>query len=257
MKNSRVFIAMSATAMAILVAGYSSPAAASPIGTTFTLITNNFSLNTDPAPYDPGTDPLGPGVDSVTPGIPFGATVAIPAAGVEISTSVSTSTAVPGLLVGGLDLIHISFKTLGGGFLNATPSAHSTWIVDGLNWGPGSLPGIGAGLIFLSWDDDGVGVPIDGSAFMLPVVPDPVTGFPALPLDISGDPVSTVFYDTASLTGATMLTSFLALGLTISEALGVNSMHVSFEVTHIPEPTSIAMLGTGLASVLMLRRRVR
>ena len=149
-------------------------------------------------------------------------------------------------------------ETEDSGYINGDSSAHSSWLVSGLNWGPGAPAGVGEFLIFLSFSADGSYVSLDGSGLGVPIVPNPGTlafGADSIPIDITGDPVSDVLYDTATLTGVTSLTSFLALGLSFGEALAVDAMHVSFEVTHVPEPATIALAGLGLCSTLLIRRR--
>jgi len=243
MRRFNVFFAVAAIATASLVAGTAMPAFASPVGTTFGWASSNFQ---------------GDGAD---PAVPFGVATSIAGSGVTVDSSVSVSPPVPPLfLTGGLDYVEFSITTDDGGYLNGVPAAHSSWFITGLNWGPGEPAGIFTGLIFLSFDIDGTYVPLDGTALGVPIVPNPgtlagVTGADAIPIDVAGDPVDFIPFDTLGLTGETLLTTLLALGVPFGDALSVNSMHVGFETVHVPEPASMMLLGTGLAAVVLARRR--
>lgn len=242
-------------------------AMADPLGTTYSLITNNFQANTDPSPYDPETDPLGAGADSFTPAIPFGVPTYIPEAGITIDSMVATSPTdypVPGVLVGGLEFIEIWIDTFSpgasggsgdGGFLNADGGADSAWIVDGLNWGPGEPPAIAAGAFFVQFDIDGVLVDLT-PALGVPILPHPLNGGDAIVLDVTGDPASTVpiIFSPDGL-GGTLPALLGAFGVSPLSISSVNSMHIGFEIIHIPEPTSLLLLGGGLATLLVGRRR--
>ena len=246
MSTFKAFLAIGAIAMATLVVGNATPTSASPIGTTYDFTTSNFQ-------GDGGRTDIGFGVPAYVPG-----------AGVIINSTVSTS--VPTdffgtpLTIGGLDYVEFSISTDDSEFLAGTPSAPSVWEISGLNWGPGEPAGVAAGLIFLSWDIDGVFVPLDGTAFGLPVVPNPGTlagvhGAPAIPLDIAGDLLDIIPFDTLDLAGTSMGGILVALGVPPLTALEVDSMHIGFEVTHVPEPATLALLGVGLCSTLLMRRK--
>jgi len=246
MSSFKAFLAIGAIAMASLIVGDATPSFADPTGTSFVWTADNFQGS------DPGTV------------VPFGVATST-ASGVTVDSSVSTSPTVPGLTVGGLEYIEFSITTDDDGFLASSLTANSSWFISGLNWGPGSDPAVGAGLLFVSFDSLGTYLPLDGTAFGLPIVPNPgtlagVTGAPALPLDISGDDVSITPFDVIGLTGgaATSMGSLLiALGMDTPTALSVTSMHVGFEIVHVPEPASFALAGMGLCSTLLIRRRKR
>jgi len=259
MSSFKAFLAIGAIAMASLVVGSATPASADPTGTTFSFITNNFQANTDPAAYDPSVDPLGPGVDSFTPAVPFGVDTFIPAAGVTIGSSVSTSVAAPGLLVGGLDFVEFWIDTYSdgdSGFLNADGGDESAFIISGLDWGSGSPPAVAAGALFIQFDRDGVFETL--TTALAPVVPHPVNGASAIVIDITGTPVDTIPLIFGSGPGglggalAGLLTAFGVDPFTVS---GINGIHIGLEVTHIPEPASFALMGVGLCSTLLMRRR--
>jgi hypothetical protein len=245
MSTFKAFLAIGAIAMATLIVGNATPASASPIGTTYDFETSNFQ-------GDGGRDD-----------IVFGFPAYVPGSGVIINSSVSTSVPVPGLTVGGLDYVEFSITTDDAGFLAGSLTENSAWFITGLNWGPGSPPGVAAGLIFLSFDSDGTFLDLDGTGFGVPIVPNPgvlagVHGAPSVPLDISGDPVDAIPFDVVALTdgAATSMGALLiALGMDQQTALSVNSMHIGFEVTHIPEPATLALLGVGLCSTLLMRRK--
>ena len=248
MTKSKNFFAMAAIAMALLVLASATPVLADPTGTTFEWLSSNFQ---------------GDGAD---PAVPFGTPTSIAGSGVTVGSSVSTS--VPTdffgtpLTFGGLDYVEFVITTDDSGFLAGSLTEPSTWIISGLNWGPDEPPGIAAGLIFISFAADGAFVPLDGTGFGLPVVPNPgtfagVTGAPAIPLDIAGDPVDLIPWDTFELAETTMGGILIGLGLDVSTALSVDSMHVGFEVTHIPEATSLLLVGMGCLALTAGRRRRR
>ncbi|MEO2049812.1 MAG: PEP-CTERM sorting domain-containing protein [Pirellulales bacterium] len=244
MSTFKAFLAIGVIAVASLVVGYATPVSADPTGTLFGWTADNFQGD------DPGSL------------VPFGVPTSTPS-GVTVDSSVSISPAIPSLTVGGLDYVEFSMTTDDGGFLADSLADNSAWFITGLSWGPGSPPGVGAGWIFLSFDSDGTYLPLDGTAFGIPIVPNPgtfagVTGAPAIPLDFSGNDVSLIPFDVVALTSgaATSLgTLLIALGMDTATALSVTSMHVGFEVAHIPEPATVALLGVGLCSTLLLRRR--
>jgi len=244
MSSFKAFLAIGAIAMASLVVGDATPVFADPAGTTFVWTADNFQGD------DPGTV------------VPFGFPTST-ASGVTVDSSVSTSTAMPGLTVGGLDYVEFSITTDDSGFLASSLADNSAWAIAGLNWGPGSDPAVGAGFLFISFDADGTYLPLDGTAFGIPIVPNPgvfagVAGADAFPLDITGIDVSLTVFDVTALTGglATSMGALLgALGMDTATALSVTGMSVGFEVTHIPEPASFALMGVALCSTLLMRRR--
>lgn len=240
MNTAKTSFSLSALLIVGMVVLTVSPAAADPTGTTFSFVSMNFQG------------------DGGAPEVPFGEPTSIPGSGVTVDSMVMTSPAIPELLLeGGLEFIEFWITTDDGGYLNETSGADSFWAIDGLSWGPDGLPAVATGLIFLSFDIDGTFVELDGAAAGIPIVPHPLGGHDSIPIDIAGDPVSLIAFDTASLTGTPLLTSLLALGVSFSDALSVNSMHVGLEVKHIPEPASVILLGVGCAALVTGRRRRR
>ena len=247
MSRLKVFVVIGVIAVATLVVGASSPAFADPTGTTFFWAADNFQG------------------DSAGEPVPFGVPTPT-SSGITVDSSVSVSPSIPSLfLTGGKEYIEFSLTTTDGGYIADTPADNSAWAIAGLNWGPGEPPAVATGLIFISFDADGTYLPLDGTGFEIPIVPNPgtlagVTGADALPLDIAGDPVDTIPWDISALTEGevpSMGALFLALGMDVPTAFSVTSMHIGLEIMHVPEPTSMALLGTGLCSVMMVRRRRR
>ena len=255
MSNSKVLLGICAIAVVALFVGGATPAAADPTGTTFDVDTVNFQG------------------DGSAVGVPFGVSTSIPGSGVTIDSSVSTSVPVVydhpilgplPLTFGGLDLVSFDLTSDDSGYLAAVIGDPSVWAISGLNWGPGADPGAGAGLVFLSFDADGVFVEmggIDKIAAGIPIVPNPTPG-PAfgadsIPIDIAGDSLDPFVFDTFDLFGAPLFAILSAAEIEPGTALTVDSMHVGFEVVHvpIPEPASLALLGMGLCSTLLMRRR--
>jgi hypothetical protein len=271
MIRSKVFLAIGAMLMATFVVVGPTPASADPTGTTFSVLTDNFQLDTDPTPWNP-LDPFAGGLDSFSPAVPFGVATFIPEAGVTVSSMVSVSPAIPELfLVGGLDFVEIWVDTFtpdatteqtgDGGFLNANPVKESALVINGLNWGDDPRPAVGTGLLFLQFDIDGAYVDLT-TALGIPIVPNPLNGGDSIPIDIAGDDVSALGlllgdYGGEELVDSTLASVLTAFGVPFTDVLSVNSIHFGFEVTHIPEPSAMALLGAGLCSTLLVRRRRR
>jgi len=232
MSISKVFLAISAVLVATFALGLTEPATAGVVGTTFGFSSTNFQGD--------GSDPA----------VPFGVPTSIPGSGVTVDSTVTTSTFIPPATLGGLDFVDFSITTDDGGFLNSTTAAHSSWLISGLNWGPGEPARVGTGFIFISFSIDGTFVPLGGSTF-----PHPITGQDAAFIPFAGLPADTVSFDTLTLSGVSLFSTLLGLGLSASDALAVNGVHVGFEVIPVPEPASMMLAGTGLASALLLRRR--
>ncbi|NOY43485.1 MAG: PEP-CTERM sorting domain-containing protein [Planctomycetes bacterium] len=230
--------------MASLVLGVATSASATPLP-TFSYTSNNFQ---------------GAGAD---PAIPFGVSTSVAGSDVTVDSSVVVSTPYPSpipgdpnpfLVVGGLEFVSFSISSDDSGYINASAPAHSQWIISG--WADPTA--VATRIVWLSFTADGVGVPLDGTVLGLPVFPHPTTGIDAFPIDITGDPAETgTFFDTLSLTGQTLLVTLQLAGLTLGEAAAVDSMQVGLEVAHIPEPATMALMGFGLCSTLLIRRRKR
>jgi hypothetical protein len=271
MIRSKVLLAIGAMLMATFIVGGPAPASADPTGTTFSVLTDNFQLDTDPSPWDP-LNPFAGGLDSFSSAVPFGVSTFIPEAGVTVSSMVSISPPIPELgLVGGLEFIEIWVDTFtpdatteqtgDGGFLNADPLKESALVINGLNWGDDPRPAVGTGLLFLQFDIDGVIQDLQ-SALTIPIVPNPLNGGDSIPIDIAGDDVSTLGlllgdYGGEELVDSTLFGVLTAFGIPFNDAQLVNSIHFGFEVTHVPEPATMALLGVGLCSTVLMHRRRR
>ncbi len=244
MCRTKVFFAIGAIAMASLVLGVATPASATPLP-TFSYTSTNFQTT------------------GGNPAVPFGGSTSIPSSGVTVDSSVVVSSPYPSpipgdpnpfLMVGGEEFVSFSISTNDSGYLNASAPDHSQWIISG--WADPTA--VATRIVWLSFTADGVGVPLDGTALSLPILPHPTTGIDAIPLDIAGDPAEVgTYFDTLSLTGQTLIVTLQLLGLNLGQAAAVDSMQVGLEVTHVPEPASMALMGLGLCSTLLIRRRKR
>jgi len=235
MSSFKAFLAIGAIAMASLVVGDATSVFAVP-SPTFSFTSLNFQT------------------DGGDPAVPFGVATAIPSAGVIVDSLVSISPAIPGLTTGGLEFISFDIETIDGSFLNADSGAGSVWAISGFEL-PSSTYEF---LTFLSFSIDDVPVALDLSGVGLPTVPNPsplLFGADAVPIDVMGDPVDPVVFDILALTGAPLLTTLLGFGVSFGDALAINGMTVGFEVVHIPEPATLALMGLGLCSTLLMRRR--
>jgi hypothetical protein len=228
--------------MAAVFFSVASPATvlADPTGTTFSFQAINFQGN--------GADPA----------VPFGVPTSIPGAGVTVDSMATTSPMIPGLTVGGLDFIEFAMTTDNGEYLASDPLANSTWVISGLNWGSDPRPAVAAGLIFLAFDIDGNFVDLT-TALGVPIVPHPITGADSIPIDIQGEDVSLIPFDTGALVGMPLQNILAAFGVPLLDVRSVNSMHVGFEVMLIPEPGSLALVSCGLTTLALtcIRRRTR
>ncbi|NOZ40378.1 MAG: PEP-CTERM sorting domain-containing protein [Planctomycetes bacterium] len=244
MSSFKAFLAIGAIAMASFFVGDVTPASASPAGTDFTWTAGNFQGD------DPGTV------------VPFGVPT-VTASGVTVDSSVSVSTAFAPLgIIGGLDFIEFSITTDDSGALAGISGDPSSWLISGLNWGPGAGDAVATGLIFISFDIGGTYVALDAGG-AVPIVPNPGTlagvfGADAVPLDIAGDPASAIAWDTFAQFGTTNFGIFTGLlGISVLDAIAIDSMHIGFEVIHVPEPATLTLAGMCLCSTLLMRRRNR
>jgi hypothetical protein len=229
MNRSKILLAACAMLTAALVVGTAPSASASPVGTSFGFAATNF----------PG--------DSPGELIPFG----VPTLSVSGMVIDSHATPVPG----GDEFLDFWFNTNDGGYLANSLLAESQFLIQGINWGPGAPPAVGVGLLYISFDVDGV---FEELAFPnglgLPILPHPITGQDSIVLDVDGDPADAVPFAVGISLGQ-ILSGTLAGEPTTIDIVAVNSMHIGFQIHHIPEPTSMMLVISGLVGLCLVRRR--
>ncbi|MCA9101269.1 MAG: PEP-CTERM sorting domain-containing protein [Planctomycetales bacterium] len=228
MKRVKLFFATALTATA-LVLGVSHSASADPTGTTFLFSASNFPGNV------------------VGEEIPFGEETAS-ASGMVINSHVES-------LPNGHDFLEIWFETASGGFLAGSSFSPSTFLVSGLNWGEGAPPAQAVGLLYISFDSNGVYQSLNPENGIAPIIPHPLTGQDTIVVDVDGEPASDIPFDVGA--PLSLLLANLLTDNSTGNILSVNSMHLGFEVAHVPEPASLVTLAVGAVALCGVTRRRR
>jgi len=253
MSCCKVFLAIGAMLVATFFVGGTTPVSADPTGNSFTWTSTNFQG------------------DSPGDALVFG-TTGFTSSDVTVISSVTTVyPPIPTLgwvsSAGGGELISFSIDTTSAGgnglSLSGNPAAPFSFEVSGVNWGPGQPTALKSGFALLSLGISGVAVDLDDLHPQLgPLIgPNPIMpGFEALAIDVDGDAGDgfslddSIFAPTIPVAPWGLIMDIVTT-LPGAELVDVNNVFYTFEIVHIPEPASIALMGVALCSTLLMRRR--